>query len=625
MLKVLGRLFIFVLAFALIGSSKTEAASAFTYQVSTIYTLAEDGASIKETWKVTNETSREALETLDIPTPTDDAANIKAYYQDGTAINAVGSNKTTKGDAGLEYTQIKLSFPRQSAGLGRTWQFSLEYDSGKLIHQKGKSRTVFLPQISNLTDQDDYELTMLAPISFGETHYSITPATVVQIGNDLKITYNKGQLKDKAAAVMFGEEVVYQLNLNATLENKTLIPAYYFLTLPPDMAHQEVFINGITPTPKKMEIDEDGNVKAYYFLQPRQKISVQTDVLARVRALTFDTAKSGYQSDIPDNLVRRYSSGYEFWEAADPKIQKQAKALVKKDAKVVENVRAIYDFVTSKLSYNSAKFKASSRQGAIKAMENPKNSLSIDYADLTVSLLRASGIPARVPVGFAYSPGLKKSDGLQDAYHAWVEVFIPEVGWISIDPVWGEKYDNFGSTDFDHFAFLMWGTYSSLPAPIQTGNEAIDFAYETSELKVSSSKPESKFEGKLQTIVIPLPFVNLIQVKATNSSNRAIDGTKIDFGQKQYALGSMAPSQQAKRFLILPFWQLGSGKITMDANLPNDQNQQLVKILAESQVSDFNLISLALGIILIVGIGFLVYHKLSKQNKKAKIHIKAEE
>jgi hypothetical protein len=57
------------------------------------------------------------------------------------------------------------------------------------------------------------------------------------------------------------------------------------------------------------------------------------------------------------------------------------------------------------------------------------------YASAMAVLVRAAGIPARVAIG--YTSGFQMTDyrsiTTQDA-HAWVEVFFPQYGWITVDP-----------------------------------------------------------------------------------------------------------------------------------------------------------------------------------------------
>jgi transglutaminase-like putative cysteine protease len=59
-----------------------------------------------------------------------------------------------------------------------------------------------------------------------------------------------------------------------------------------------------------------------------------------------------------------------------------------------------------------------------------------DFAHLAIAGLRAMGIPARYVSGYLLTqppPGKPKLRG-SDASHAWLSVFLPEFGWIDIDP-----------------------------------------------------------------------------------------------------------------------------------------------------------------------------------------------
>ncbi|MGE5319786.1 MAG: transglutaminase family protein [Hyphomicrobiaceae bacterium] len=59
-----------------------------------------------------------------------------------------------------------------------------------------------------------------------------------------------------------------------------------------------------------------------------------------------------------------------------------------------------------------------------------------DFAHLALACLRAHGIAARYVSGYLLTtppPGQPRLVGA-DASHAWVSVFIPELGWVDIDP-----------------------------------------------------------------------------------------------------------------------------------------------------------------------------------------------
>lgn len=64
-----------------------------------------------------------------------------------------------------------------------------------------------------------------------------------------------------------------------------------------------------------------------------------------------------------------------------------------------------------------------------------KQGVCQDFANLFICLARLLGIPARYVCGYVFSP---QSNSLQSAAsHAWVELYIPQVGWKAFDPTNG--------------------------------------------------------------------------------------------------------------------------------------------------------------------------------------------
>ena len=55
-----------------------------------------------------------------------------------------------------------------------------------------------------------------------------------------------------------------------------------------------------------------------------------------------------------------------------------------------------------------------------------------DFAHIMLALLRGLGIPARYVSGYLYHENDDLS--MADATHAWVEAWLPEIGWLGLDP-----------------------------------------------------------------------------------------------------------------------------------------------------------------------------------------------
>jgi transglutaminase-like putative cysteine protease len=56
-----------------------------------------------------------------------------------------------------------------------------------------------------------------------------------------------------------------------------------------------------------------------------------------------------------------------------------------------------------------------------------------DFAHIFIALTRPLGIPARYVSGYLFREAGNES-AAEDATHAWVEAFLPDVGWVGFDP-----------------------------------------------------------------------------------------------------------------------------------------------------------------------------------------------
>jgi len=57
-----------------------------------------------------------------------------------------------------------------------------------------------------------------------------------------------------------------------------------------------------------------------------------------------------------------------------------------------------------------------------------------DFAHIMIALVRLIGIPCRYVSGYLYHGREDHDRSVADATHAWVEAFLPELGWVGFDP-----------------------------------------------------------------------------------------------------------------------------------------------------------------------------------------------
>jgi len=66
-----------------------------------------------------------------------------------------------------------------------------------------------------------------------------------------------------------------------------------------------------------------------------------------------------------------------------------------------------------------------------------------DFAHLMIAVCRAMGIPARYVSGYHFVGDLQGGTAdFEQASHAWVEAYVPELGWCSFDPTNATAFDD---------------------------------------------------------------------------------------------------------------------------------------------------------------------------------------
>ncbi len=101
---------------------------------------------------------------------------------------------------------------------------------------------------------------------------------------------------------------------------------------------------------------------------------------------------------------------------------KKAEELTANLDTALEKVSAVYDFVVDTLTYDKEKAK-NVKSGYLPVLDTvlaEKKGICFDYAALMAGMLRSQNIPCRLVVGYAGK-----------SYHAWIDVWTEESGWIN--------------------------------------------------------------------------------------------------------------------------------------------------------------------------------------------------
>jgi transglutaminase-like putative cysteine protease/glutamine cyclotransferase len=229
----------------------------------------------------------------------------------------------------------------------------------------------------------------------------------ITLTHEVKIT-GKGLLKNLDVFLAIPENMPQQLLLS-----KEFVPATYQVVTDRWNQNFSKFnyqnIDASTVTQTTMVIDAEIS-EIYYYLFPDQ---------------------CGTLQDIPKEIKKLYTADGSKYLLADPFIKDLATKLVGDEKNPYWMARKIFDYVRNTLEYhleggwNVAPF----------VLKRGTGSCS-EYTFSFIALCRAAGIPARY-VGAIVVRGDDAS--IDEVFHRWPEVYLPNYGWIPMDPQGGDK------------------------------------------------------------------------------------------------------------------------------------------------------------------------------------------
>ncbi|MBN1145747.1 MAG: transglutaminase domain-containing protein [Anaerolineales bacterium] len=211
--------------------------------------------------------------------------------------------------------------------------------------------------------------------------------------------------------------------------------------LPP---YQEVMEMSISPQNYQVFSDEYGNQIAEFDLTglaPGNSIQLEINYQVRVNRLAYDL------SDCQGELPAFFTSPELHIESNNPQIRSLSSELSQGNSTACEQARAFYDYIGNHLvySYNGKSWGAQAALGQMGADCS-------EYASLMIALCRAAGIPARYLEGVLFLS--ETSEELARSEHAWLEVYLPNIGWVPMDPTLGRssvfREQNFAANNPDH-------------------------------------------------------------------------------------------------------------------------------------------------------------------------------
>ncbi|MBN2275742.1 MAG: hypothetical protein JXR41_16015 [Bacteroidales bacterium] len=209
-----------------------------------------------------------------------------------------------------------------------------------------------------------------------------------------------------------------------------------FISIPENMPQQKIIKKAFTPSQCTMTEDRWHQPVAFFHYQnvlsdaTVQSVMVVEAEISAIRYFVFPDRVGSLES-IPESVSRLYTANGSKYMTGDPYIQKLAKEVVGDEKNPYRMARRIFNYVGNTLEYQME----GGWNAAPVVLQRGTGSCS-EYTFAFISLCRAAGLPARYAGAFV----VRGDDAsLDDVFHRWPEVYLPNYGWIPFDPQGGDK------------------------------------------------------------------------------------------------------------------------------------------------------------------------------------------
>lgn len=202
-----------------------------------------------------------------------------------------------------------------------------------------------------------------------------------------------------------------------------------------------------SPEPDKVEDETDryGNrfkKATWSSLSSDARVNITFETKIRSELSAMESRVDFPLKSIPDS-EKIFLKQSEMVQSASPEITALSKRLTEGARTEYEAVTVILNYVSDaiKYTYNPPQFDASY------TLKNRTGNCQ-NFAHLSMALLRASGIPARIVGGISLKQAWKIPvddknylvQSMGQGGHAWMEIFFPDLGWLSYDPQQSKQF-----------------------------------------------------------------------------------------------------------------------------------------------------------------------------------------
>ncbi len=247
-------------------------------------------------------------------------------------------------------------------------------------------------------------------------------------------------------------------------------------------------INGdivYNPAYTKVQTDRWGQ-KTACFLTQNLDVSAVQEIVSEIDATVWETRyfifpdKVGSLESIPKEIQTLYLEDDEKYQIDHPVIREALRKCLGDERNPYWIARKIYNYLIDNMYYEMV----GGWNTAPTVLARGNGSCS-EYSFVYIAMCRAAGLPARY-VGSVVVRGDDAS--MDNVFHRWAEVYLPNYGWIPVDPSGGDNEQPRDQADyFGHLANRFLITTES-----GGGSETMGWTYNANEFW--TTEPQTRVE-----------------------------------------------------------------------------------------------------------------------------------
>lgn len=256
----------------------------------------------------------------------------------------------------------------------------------------------------------------------------------------------------------------------------------YHYALPQNRDNQEL-LKDIVFNPPYTDVitDKWGQKTAHWHVENIEanqinEIKVITDIKTYdVRYFLFPD-KVGSLEDIPKEIKDKYLENNDKYQYDDPVIQNAIAKAVGDEKNPYWIARNNFNYLIDNMYYEMV----GGWNTAPTVLERGNGSCS-EYSFVYIAMCRAAGLPAR----YVGSIVVRNDDtSMDDVFHRWVEVYLPNYGWIPVDPSGGDH--KWPRDQADSFGALINRFYITTQSG--GGSKTMEWTYNSNEFYTTEPK-----------------------------------------------------------------------------------------------------------------------------------------